>query len=137
PIYKTNETKLMNKVDIDDNYFKRVQTRFWKAFNEAGGTGYSHWAGKSYRAAGKTGTAENEMFERDSDGKFYKAADTENLALVGYAPYDDLEVAFAVIVPHLGKARGQHPINHEIGKGLLDTYFEMKEQKGDGGNEKD
>ncbi|HLS66547.1 MAG TPA: penicillin-binding protein 2 [Pseudogracilibacillus sp.] len=129
PIYKANETKVLNKVDVDQQYIDRVQTGFWRAFNESGGTGYAHWAGKSYKAAGKTGTAENEVFLQREDGSYYKAADTENLALVGYAPYDDPEVAFAVIIPNLGKMRGQYPINHEIGKGLLDTYFELKEKR--------
>lgn len=128
PVYKVHHPKVLNQLKMDKEYIERVQRGFWQAFNESGGTGYSHWAGKSYRAAGKTGTAENEVFE-ERNGKYVKVADTENLALIGYAPYEDPEVAFAVIVPNLGPIRGQYPINHEIGKGLLDTYFEMKENK--------
>jgi len=129
PIYQVNHPKVLNELEMDPSYIKRVQTGFWKVFNEAGGTGYSHWAGKSYRPAGKTGTAENEYIEKQSDGRVVKLADTENLGLVGYAPFEDPEVAFAVIVPHLGDIRGQYSINHEIGKGLLDTYFELKEKR--------
>ena len=128
PVYKVHHPKVLNQLEMDKEYIERVQRGFWQAFNESGGTGYSHWAGKSYRAAGKTGTAENEVFE-ERNGEYVKVADTENLALVGYAPYEDPEVAFAVIVPNLGPIRGQYPINHEIGKGLLDTYFEMKENR--------
>ncbi len=120
--------KVLNKIDINPSYIERVQTGFWKAFNESGGTGYSNWAGTSYRAAGKTGTAENEVYLKRDDGTSYKAADVENLSLVGYAPYDDPEVAFAVIVPQLGKNTGNQ-INHKIGRGLLDTYFELKEKR--------
>lgn len=128
-VYKVNHPNVLNEVAVDPNYIKRVQTGFWKVFNEAGGTGYRHWAGKSYRPAGKTGTAENEEYQKQPDGEVVKIADTENLALVGYAPFDDPEVAFAVIVPSLGKVRGQYPINHEIGKGLLDAYFELKDKE--------
>lgn len=137
PVDKVTHPKVLNKIDVDPSYIERVQTGFWKAFNEAGGTGYSNWAGKSYRPAGKTGTAENEVFEKQPDGKFKKVADTENLALVGYAPFDEPEVAFAVIVPNLGKVRGQYSINHEIGKGLLDTYFELKEKRDSDGEKKE
>lgn len=127
-VYKVNETKVLNQVDVDKKYIERVQTGFWRAFNESGGTGYGNWAGTSYKAAGKTGTAENEVYEPDSNGEYKKVADVENLALVGYAPYDDPEVAFAVIVPQLGKRSGNE-INHKIGRGLLDTYFELKEKR--------
>lgn len=127
-VYKVNHPKVLNEIDANIDYIKRVQLGFWKAFNESGGTGYRYWAGTSYKAAGKTGTAENEVYRKREDGTSYKAADTENLSLVGYAPYDDPEVAFAVIVPNLGKRTGNQ-INHKIGRGLLDTYFELKEKR--------
>lgn len=126
PVYQVNETNVLNKLNIDDSYIDRTKEGFYKAFNESGGTGYSYWAGKNYNAAGKTGTAENEIYDERDDGTFYKKANTNNLSLVGFAPYDDPEVAFAVIVPNLSSSRGDS-INHKIGTGLLDLYFDMKE----------
>lgn len=123
-IYKVHHPKVLNKMDVDQKYIERIQEGFWKVFNESGGTGYSHWAGKEYRPAGKTGTAENEVYEQDSDGNFKQVAKSENLALVGYAPYEDPEIAFAIIVPNLGNVGGQYPINHKIGTRLMDAYFE-------------
>src|SRR5690625_7740295 len=52
----------------------------------------------SYNIAAKTGTAENEIYE---DGK--KVANTENHSLVAYAPFDNPEIAIAVLVPNTGK----------------------------------
>lgn len=126
PVYKVNHPKVLNKIDVSSDYLKRVQTGFWKVFNESGGTGYYYWAGKSYKPAGKTGTAENEVFLPDSQGNYRKVADTQNLTLVGYAPFDDPEIAFAIIVPNLGNVRGQYQINHFIGTRIMDTYFNMK-----------
>ncbi|HLR71489.1 MAG TPA: penicillin-binding transpeptidase domain-containing protein, partial [Pseudogracilibacillus sp.] len=128
-IYKVNHPKVLNKIDVDPEYVKRVQTGFWKVFNEAGGTGYRYWAGKKYRPAGKTGTAENEVYEPDGEGSYRMVAKSENLALVGYAPFEDPEIAFAIIVPNLGNVRGQYPINHHIGTRLMDAYFKGKENK--------
>jgi len=127
-VYKVNHTKVLNKIDANPEYIKRIQTGFYKVFNEPGGTGYRYWAGKKYKPAGKTGTAENEVYEKGSDGKFRQVAKSQNLALVGYAPYDDPEIAFAVIVPNLGNVGGQYPINHHIGTGIMDAYFENKEK---------
>lgn len=121
PVYKSTTTQVLNRVQMDDQMIKRVQEGFRRVFQEAGGTGYRHWANKPYKPAGKTGTAENEIYENG------RKIDTENLTLVGYAPYDDPEIAFAVVVPNLGKARGQHPVNHTIATRILDLYFEMKQ----------
>lgn len=127
-IYKVNHTKVMNKIDVDPDYIKRIQEGFWKVFNESGGTGYRYWAGKPYKPAGKTGTAENEVYEQDSNGNFRQVAKTENLALVGYAPFDDPEIAFAIIVPNTG-TRAHYPINHNIGTRLMDAYFANQDKE--------
>lgn len=121
PVYRRMNTEVLNRVDMDVENIKRVQEGFRQVFQSSGGTGVQYFGNKSYKAAGKTGTAENEIYE---DGRKY---DTENLALIGYAPHDDPEIAFAIIVPNLGKGTG-NGINHKIGIGILDTYFEMKEE---------
>ncbi len=132
PVYRSINTKVLNRIDMSDAEIKRVQQGFWGAYQNPNGTASKYFAGKSYKPAGKTGTAENEVYE---DGK--KLADTENLTLVGYAPYDEPEVAFAVVVPDTGKVSGnQHPINNLIGEGILDTYFKLKKERDEGKTEK-
>src|SRR5699024_9117822 len=116
---RRSNTEVLNRIDMDQKNIERVQEGFRQVFQYSGGTGVQYFGNKSYEAAGKTGTAENEIYE---DGRKYN---TENLALVGYAPVDQPEIAFAVIVPNLGKGTG-NGINHKIGTGILDTYFEMK-----------
>lgn len=120
PIYKTKDTKVLNRIEMD--YIERVQEGFRRAFQSPGGTAYSFFSNKDYNPAGKTGTAQNEIWENGVK------IDTQNLTLVGYAPFDDPEVAFAIVVPHLGNVTGQHPISNRIGERILDTYFELKEK---------
>ena len=128
-IYKSNETEILNQVNLSETEIKRIQSGFKGAFQQGGGTGTRFWGGKSYNPAGKTGTAESAVY-RKVDGDYKKVAETENLTLVGYAPYDDPEIAFAVVVPFLNKSRSASvPINHEIGMGIMDHYFEMKKNK--------
>ncbi|MYL42966.1 peptidoglycan D,D-transpeptidase FtsI family protein [Virgibacillus salexigens] len=122
PVYRTNGTDVLNRIDMSQQYINRVKEGFRQAFHANGGTGTDYFGTKDYRgykAAGKTGTAENEFYR---DGE--KLGDTENLSLVGYAPYDDPEMAFAIIVPHTGIVDNKYPINHRIGQGILDAYFE-------------
>ena len=50
-----------------------------------------------------------------------------NLTLVGYAPYDNPEVAFSVVVPWLRNDKSG--INSIIGKEVLDVYFDLQQQR--------
>ncbi|HLR01144.1 MAG TPA: penicillin-binding protein 2 [Virgibacillus sp.] len=126
PVSKSINTEVMNRIQMDSKNIERVQEGFRRVYQEQGGTAYNYFKDVDYNPAGKTGTAETSVFE---DGKEYK---TDNLALVGYAPFDEPEIAFAVIIPHLGdlgSGQSQRPINHNIGKGILDAYFDLKEER--------
>lgn len=114
-IYRTENTTVLNKIEMD--HVERVQEGFRRVFQESGGTASAYFRGKSYNPAGKTGTAQS----------FHNGYKTENRTLVGYAPFDDPEIAFAIIVPNLSVGvRPQHPVNNTIGERILDSYFEMK-----------
>jgi len=126
PVYESFDTQVMNRVDMDSADLERVQEGFRRAFQEQRGTGYSYYNSKSYNPAGKTGTAENEVYVEEED-RLYS---TENLTLVGYAPFDDPEMAFAIVVPNTTNTSGRQPVTHNIGERIMDTYFEMKENGG-------
>lgn len=143
PILKRYEPNVLNKIEMDQKYIDRVQEGFREVFQEVGGTGYSDFHDAAYKPAGKTGTAQNERYyqvEKDLNGdgkitedeKVWKEEDTENLTLIGYAPYDDPEVAFAVVVPDTGiisYPHYQYQINKKIGRRILDAYFEIKKER--------
>lgn len=126
PVYRSMNTDVLNKIEMDNAYIQRVQEGFRRAFQGTRGTASAYFSDRDYNPAGKTGTAEEFKW---IDGKMFQ---TENLALVGYAPFDDPEVAFAVIVPHTHRFSDRHPINNLIGRGILDSYFELKEEREQG-----
>ncbi|MBB5173894.1 peptidoglycan D,D-transpeptidase FtsI family protein [Texcoconibacillus texcoconensis] len=109
------EPKVLNTIDVDDTYMERVQEGFRRVMNGSRGTARAYFANKPYEAAGKTGTAQVKV-----DGE-----DANNQTLVGYAPYDNPEVAFSVVVP--GISRQESGVANRIGEGILDAYFELKE----------
>ncbi|MCP8616873.1 peptidoglycan D,D-transpeptidase FtsI family protein [Salirhabdus salicampi] len=130
PIYRAMNPEVLNQIEMTE-YIERVQEGFYQVFNVERGTAYGHFRDKPYTAAGKTGTAQNEVYrqvEKDGELVWEKVAETENLTLVGYAPYENPEVSFAIVVPNLGQEAG-NSINHKIGKRILDTYFELKEKR--------
>ncbi|WP_102027013.1 peptidoglycan D,D-transpeptidase FtsI family protein [Salirhabdus sp. Marseille-P4669] len=128
------QPEVLNKIDMEENELERVQEGFRRVFQHSDGTADHIFRNKDYKPAGKTGTAQNEVYRQNEAGEVVKVADVENLTLVGYAPYDNPEVAFAVIVPNVGLKAGDS-INYYIGERILDAYFELKEQRSKNGIE--
>ncbi|WP_026569938.1 MULTISPECIES: penicillin-binding protein 2 [Sediminibacillus] len=123
-VVESFNTDVLNKIEMDDKYLDRVHEGFRRVITQGTAEGHGWGSLSEYKVAAKTGTAENEVYK---DGK--KLADTENLSLVGYAPYDEPEVAFAIIVPNNGTGNGQYDINHKIGTRIIKKYFELKENR--------
>ncbi|MRX72644.1 penicillin-binding protein [Bacillus lacus] len=129
PVIHSQETEILNRIDMEPKYIERVQEGLRQVMQESGGTGYGYFAGAGYSPAGKTGTAQA-FYDGPVKEKFLTP--TYNLTLVGYAPDHNPEVAFAVVVPWAyEKAQNSHPINHMIGKRVLDKYFELKKASED------
>jgi penicillin-binding protein 2 len=90
--------RIRRQVDIDEAYFRAVRRGMYKVVNESQGT-----ANRVFRTApdlrgvcGKTGTAEAPPLV--SDGRIVRQGDMAWFA--GFAPADDPEVAFAVVVEY-------------------------------------
>ncbi|WP_368483267.1 peptidoglycan D,D-transpeptidase FtsI family protein [Oceanobacillus sojae] len=120
PLYYSKNTTVMNRINMTNDQISRVQEGFRRVFQESGGTGNSYFKNKSYNPAGKTGTAQTSVFENG------QKIDLNNLTMVGYAPFDDPEVAFAVVVPSVGISKG-NGVNGKIASRILDAYFDIKE----------
>ncbi|MGX1901040.1 peptidoglycan D,D-transpeptidase FtsI family protein [Thermolongibacillus altinsuensis] len=118
------EPKVLNRVDMKTEYIERVQEGFRRVMQGANGTARAFFANAPYKPAGKTGTAQSFY---DGPIKSKRMTPTYNLTLVGYAPYDDPEVAFSVVVPWVQDSNS--PINKYIGRKILDAYFELKEKR--------
>lgn len=114
------EPKVMNTVDVDDEIMGRVQQGFYQAVNGSQGTARSYFADAPYVSAGKTGTAE--AFLSDPERDLFE--EVFNLTYVGYAPYDNPEIAIAVVIPHLSPSTTNRH-NIDVARQVLDAYFEV------------
>ncbi|WP_017755663.1 peptidoglycan D,D-transpeptidase FtsI family protein [Calidifontibacillus oryziterrae] len=116
--------QVLNRVDMDDKYIKRVQEGFRQVYQEAGGTAYTQFYNAPYSPAGKTGTAQSRYY---GPKKEFYGDNTYNLTLVGYAPHDNPEVAFSVVVPWM--STDKDAVNKTIGRRILDAYFGLKQSR--------
>ena len=129
PIVQEIQPKVLNRLYLENSWIENVQLGFKKVMQEQGGTAYSFFGGKSYSPAGKTGTAESFY---DGPLKKYKMNPVMNLSLVGYAPSDNPEIAMAVLVPWAYTGGTDNRANLKIGERVMDTYFELQQQRAAG-----
>lgn len=123
PILEEIKPKVLNKIDMKEDWIKRVQLGFKQVVNDPLGTGYSI-KNKKYKIAGKTGTAQalyNGPVSHSPGLMLW------NITFAGYAPYDHPEVAVSVVVPWL--TTDQSHVNLEIANEVFSAYFELKEQR--------
>jgi cell division protein FtsI/penicillin-binding protein 2 len=121
------EPNMLNRVDMSDEYILRVQQGLRNVMTR--GTASSRFANKSYQPAGKTGTAQVSVAVGEGDNR--KLIDGNTQTLVGYAPYNNPEIAFAIVVPNVKLERngGRQGMAQEIASQALDAYFELKEMR--------
>jgi cell division protein FtsI/penicillin-binding protein 2 len=128
--------EVMNRLEVTDDQLRRVQEGFIRVYHGAQGTA-SRSTAKKYKPAGKSGTAESPIFNvigQDEDGNpRYEKIETLNFNLVGYAPYDNPEMAFAIVVP---KASTNFSVTGgvttEIGDAVMEAYFDLKQKRAQG-----
>ncbi|MBE3554819.1 MAG: penicillin-binding protein [Thermicanus sp.] len=100
------EPEVLNQVDIKPEWIKLVQEGM-RMVAEPGGTAYSTFAGLPIQVAAKTGTVQ-------------RTGNNTNGLMVGYAPYEDPQMAFVVVVP--GGAGGSDSAG-PIARRLVESYF--------------
>ncbi|MFB0919480.1 MAG: penicillin-binding transpeptidase domain-containing protein [Oscillospiraceae bacterium] len=97
-------------VNVDQSYYDAVHQGLYNVANSVDGTAYAIFGSYPYKVAAKTGTAQL------GEGV------TNNGVFVCYAPYDDPQIAVAVVVEKggAGSAIGY------IARDVLDYYFSFK-----------
>jgi cell division protein FtsI/penicillin-binding protein 2 len=115
------ESDVLNIIDVGEEEISRVQQGMYQVTNGANGSATSYFAGAEYTVAGKTGTAETFY---DGDIKSKKGESVTNRTFIGYAPYDDPEIAVFVIIPYLPNSNSNHE-NTIVARKVLDAYFQV------------
>lgn len=105
---KEFKPELIRKVNVSDKTLKLLREGML-AVTQPGGTAAGRFAGFPVKVAGKTGTAQ--VFGKDNHGLF-----------VGFAPYENPEIAIACIVEHGGHGGTSAGV---VARDVLAAYFKI------------
>jgi len=99
------DPEVIRHVDVKPEYLKRVRESMYAVANKPGGTAYYRLRHAAWKIAGKTGTAQVISMSQD-DHKKSKVPEIDkhkdHAWFMGYAPYKDPKIAFAILVEHGG-----------------------------------
>ncbi|MCY9549529.1 peptidoglycan D,D-transpeptidase FtsI family protein [Lysinibacillus xylanilyticus] len=114
---------ILNRIDNPVEEIDYVKKGLRLVYTGPQGTARAQFANTPYTAAGKTGTAEVVYF---GPLKEYFGTETLTFTHVGFAPYENPEIAYAVVIPWATTGREHLPNNNIIARDALDKYFELK-----------
>lgn len=115
---------ILNRIENSEEEIAQVQEGLRRVYFGAYGSARRQFETADYTAAGKTGTAEVVYYGPQRD-KW--RTNTINLVHVGYAPFEDPEIAYAIIYPWATTNFERLPVQATYAaRDLLDAYFELK-----------
>ena len=111
------EPEILNKIDVDDKYIKRVKEGLKKVITSGTGKSYT-----DIESSGKTGTSES-FYDSDYDGKIDK--DTISTNFVMYAPSDNPKFAISINSPNIAlpTSNYRYPINQNVIKKITNNIY--------------
>lgn len=108
-----SQPEILNTVQISNEELAAIQEGFYDQVNADYGLGHSAFEGFNIPVAGKSGTAE-------------AGEGIENVTWVGYAPYENPEVAVSIAIPGV-EISGQSTNVQEMSREVLDMYFNQED----------
>ncbi len=120
------EPKVLNRINNTEEEINHVKEGLNRVYTGGFGSARGSFATAEYTAAGKTGTAQV-IYSDPSKGISMK--DTINLVHVGFAPYENPEVAYAVMIPW-ATTNFDNSLPHasRVARESLDAYFELQKK---------
>lgn len=131
PVVEEVTPKILNRISNSQDEIDQVKKGLRQVYVGNQGSARAQFANAPYTAAGKTGTAEVVYYGplREEYG-----TTTINLTHVGFAPFENPEVAYAVFIPWVTTNYDIYqPQNNEIAREILDVYFKLKEKYAENG----
>lgn len=115
---------ILNRIDNSTEEIDYVKKGLRRVYTGSQGSARGQFANTPYTAAGKTGTAEVVYFGPLTE---HYGTETITLSHVGFAPYENPEIAYAVVIPWATTNYAIHlPHANVIAKRSLDKYYELK-----------
>ena len=120
------QPKVLNTIDNSEQEINHVKDAMSKVYYGSQGSGASQFKDSKFNGAGKTGTAQVVYF---GPQKSRYGTETLTVTHVGFAPKDNPQIAYAVVVPWITTSEQYTPINNIIARKSVDKYFELKKKE--------
>lgn len=128
PVVKEIQPNVLNRIELKDGWMSTIHEGFRQVTQHPEGTAYGKFHDAYYLPAGKTGTAQA-FYDGPDRAKYDEPPEVINLSFVGYAPYNNPEVAIAVVVPWAYQGKSGHSANTIIARRAMDAYFNLKKTR--------
>lgn len=126
PVIEEVTPKILNRISNPTNEVDNVKEGLRRVYAGANGSARSYFGDAPYTAAGKTGTAEVVYYGPLRENW---ATETINIAHVGFAPYENPEIAYAVIFPWATTNYNiSLPHASQTAREIVDVYFDLKKK---------
>ncbi|MFE6167535.1 peptidoglycan D,D-transpeptidase FtsI family protein [Viridibacillus arvi] len=126
PVVEEFAPKVLNTIDNSKEEINQIKEGMKRVYFGSQGSGASYFRDAKFTAAGKTGTAQSVYF-----GPKKSAYGTETLSVshIGFAPYENPEIAYAVMIPWISTNQDHYvAINNIIARKAVDKYFEIQKK---------
>ncbi|MBY0220918.1 penicillin-binding protein 2 [Sporosarcina aquimarina] len=120
--------KVLNHINNTQAEIDQVKKGMHYVYYGSNGTASGLLKGASYDGAGKTGTAQSFYY---TGNKSNPVIPTINLSHVGYAPAENPQVAYSVMIPYISTNTRRYPsaTASEIVREALDIYFDLEKER--------
>lgn len=119
------QPQVLNTIDNTQEEIEHVKKAMQKVYYGSQGSGGSVFRDSKFEGAGKTGTAQVVYSGPDRD-KY--GTDTLSVTHIGFAPADNPQIAYAVVVPWITTSETYTAINNIIVRKSVDKYFALKKK---------
>ena len=126
-LLEQSDPVVLNRINNTAEEIERVKKGMHYAYYGARGTARDLFKGEEFDAAGKTGTAQTAYYEGEDRSLW--GTPTVSVAHVGFAPYDNPEIAYSVIVPHVSTSTTPPHPNNDIAQAAVKEYFALKKKR--------
>ena len=126
PLVTEIEPTILNRIHNTQAQIEQIKKGMSRVYYGNNGSARAYFGDSDYKAAGKTGTAQVVYYDtkRDNWGD-----ETINSTHIGFAPFDNPEIAYAVIIPWAPYYNGQYESTGTIlAREVVDAYFEIKKK---------
>lgn len=125
PLVEEVEPKVLNTITNPQYQIDHVKQGMHLVYFGSQGSAASYFRDAKFDAAGKTGTAQVVYY-----GPKRAAYGTQTLTIthIGFAPYKNPEIAYAVVVPWVTTSESYTAINNIIARKAVETYFSLQKK---------